>query len=241
MDFDSLRVQFLDNNKPLDTTSLRKGKKEAFTRVLSFQFNITTDLKLKPGTELTLKANFPIDNFDTSLISLKEDSTDVSNFNLVRDTTNLKVFNLLYRWKQNANYTLAINESAFTDIYGDKNKRVLRRFQLDKPENYSLLTLKVTVPDTSKQYIVQVLNDRKEILRSDIIHKNTSLAYKNYLTGKYQVKVVYDENKNGKWDSGNVKLRIQPENIWVSDAIITLRPNWEQETPIAIPKEPTIP
>ncbi len=160
---------------------------------------------------------------------------------MVRDSTNLKVFTLLYRWKQNANYTLTINESAFTDIYGDKNKRVLRRFQLDKPENYSLLTLKVTVPDTAKQYIVELLDDQQHLLRSDIIHKNTNITYKNYLTGKYRVRVVYDENKNGKWDSGNVKQKVQPENIWVNEAIITLRPNWEQETPIAIPKEPTTP
>jgi hypothetical protein len=241
MDFDSIRVAVLDNNKPLDTTALRKGKKESFTRALSFQFNISNDLKLKPSTELTLKANFPIETYDASLISIKEDSTDVSNFNLVRDTANLKLFNILYRWKQNATYSLTVNENAFTDIYGDKNKRALRRFQLDRPENYSLLTLKVTVPDTGKQYIVQVLNDKKEILRSDIIHKNTSIAYKNYLTGKYQVRVIYDENKNGKWDSGNVKQKIQPENIWVNETIITLRPNWEQETPVAIPKEPTTP
>ncbi|MDB4901067.1 MAG: hypothetical protein JWQ63_348 [Mucilaginibacter sp.] len=241
MDFDSIRVAVLDNNKPLDTTSLRKGKKESFTRVLSFQFNINTDLKLKPGTELTLKANFPVNTFDASLIALKEDSTDVSNFNLVRDTTNLKLFTLLYRWKQNANYTLTINEGAFTDIYGDKNRRVLRRFQVDKPENYSLLTLKVTVPDTAKQYIVELLDDQQHLLRSDLIHKNINIAYKNYLTGKYRVRVVYDENKNGKWDSGNVKQKVQPENIWVNDAAITLRPNWEQETPIAIPKEPTTP
>ena len=241
MDFDSIRMVFLDNDKPIDTTYLRKGKKEAFTRLLSFQFNINNSYKLKPGTDLTIKANLPIDNFDPSLVSLKEDSTDISNFNLVKDTANSRLFTLLYRWKQTSNYTLTISDGAFTDIYGDKNKRVLRRFQLDKPENYSLLTLKVTVPDTGKQYVVELLNDQKNVLRSDIIRKNATIIYRNYLTGKYQVRVIYDDNKNGKWDSGNVKQRIQPENIWVDGSIITLRPNWEQETPITIPKEPTTP
>jgi len=241
MDFDSIRIAFFDNNKPLDTTYLRKGRKESFQRLLAFQYNLNLDQKLKPGTDLKIKANFPIDNFDPALISLKEDSIDVTNFTIQKDTADTRLFTLNYRWKQIANYTLTINEDAFTDIYGDKNIRTFRRFIIDKPENYSVLTLKIMVPDNGKSYVVELLNLNKQVLRSDVIRKNTSLVYKNYLTGKYNVRVVYDDNNNGKWDSGNVKLKLQPENIWVDQEIITLRPNWEQETPINIPKEPTTP
>jgi len=84
-------------------------------------------------------------------------------------------------------------------------------------------------------------NENKQLLRSDVIHKTTSLVYKNYLTGKYNVKVIYDDNNNGKWDSGNVKQKQQPENIWIDETPITLRANWEQVTPIAVPREPTTP
>ena len=242
MDFDSIRVVFSDNNKPIDTTYLRKAKKESFKRTLSFQLNLSTDFKLKPGSDLTLTTTYPIESFDPALISLKEDSTDVTNFTLQRDTANTRLFTLKYRWKQISGYTLLFNEGAFTDVYGEKNKRLPpRRFQVDKPENYSLLTLSVTVPDTGKSYIVELLNDQKKLLRSDVIHKNTSIAYKNFLTGKYGVRVIYDDNNNGKWDSGNVKQKLQPENIWVNETLITLRPNWEQVTPIAIPKEPATP
>jgi len=241
MDFDSIRIVFFDKDKPIDTTYLRKGRKEAFQRNISFQYNINGNGKLKPGTNLKLKANFPIDNFDATLISLKEDSTEITNFTLQKDTGDSRLFTMVYRWKQTVDYTITIGEDAFTDIYGDKNKRSFRRFNIDKPENYSQLTLKVTVPDTGKAYIVQVLNDAKNVLREDVIRKNATLVYKDYLTGKYSIRVVYDDNNNGKWDSGNVKLKQQPENIWVDPDIISLRPNWEQETPVAIPKEPVTP
>jgi hypothetical protein len=241
MDFDSIRVAFLDNNKPLDTIYKRKGKKESFQRNLVIDYNMSTDFKLRPGAQLTMKANFPIETFDQNLISLKEDSTDIYNFTVQKDTTNPKLFKLNYRWKQTANYTLVLNEGAFTDIYTDKNKRQQRRFNVDKIENYSQLNLNITVSDTGKQYIVELLSDKKEVLKSSIITKNTKLVYQNYLTGKYGVRVIYDTNRNGKWDSGNVKERTQPENIWVNETIITLRPNWEQDTPITIPKEPATP
>jgi len=241
MDFDSIRVVLSDKNKPIDTVSLRKGRKESFSRILAFQYNTTLDLRLKPGTDLTVKTNFPIDNFDASSISLKEDSTDIVNFNVQRDTSDASLFKILYRWKQNVGYTLTINENAFTDIYGDKNKRSVKRFSIDKSENYGLLTLDVTVPDTAKSYIVQLLNDRKVVIKTNVIKKKSQLVYKNYLNGKYSVRVIYDDNNNGKWDSGNVKQKLQPENVWVDEAIITLRPNWEQVTPVVIPREPVTP
>jgi uncharacterized protein (DUF2141 family) len=242
MDFDSIRMVLADNNKPIDTITKRKGRKESFLRFLSFAYNTNRDNLLKPGSELTLKANFPIETFDQSLISLKEDSTDVTNFTIQKDTGSTRLFTLKYRLKQADNYTLTINEGAFTDIYGDKNKRTpIKRFQVDKPENYSTLNLVITVPDTAKSYIVEFLNDQKMLLRSDVIRKNTTLHYRNYLAAKYRVRVVYDDDGNGKWDSGNVKQKMQPENIWVDETIITLRPNWEQDIPITVPKEPVTP
>ena len=240
MTFDSIRVAFFDNNKPLDSTSFRKGKKETFKRTLSFNYSISNDGKLKPGNPLIVKANYPIAGYETALISLKEDSVDVSNFDVEKDSANLseKQFIVKYKWRQNSNYILTFEEGTFTDIYGDKNKKTFRKLQLDKPENYSTLTLTVTVPDTGKAYIVELMNDQKDVLRSTPIHGNTSIIYKNFITGKYRVRVIYDDNDNGKWDSGNVKKRIQPENIWVNKEIIALRPNWEQQTAITIPKEP---
>jgi len=241
MDFDSIRVAILDNNIPIDSVSHRKGRKETFSRTLGFGYNIGNDAKLKPGSSIQIRTNFPIDSFDPTLISLKEDSTDITNFTLEKDSLTGKTFTLKYRWKQAANYILTIEAGAFVDIYGDKNKRAIKKFQLDKVENYSQLTLKVTIPDTGKSYIVQLLNDQKIVIRSTVIRANTSIEYRNFITGKYRVSVVYDDNENGKWDSGNVKRKEQPENIWVDDEVITLRPNWDQETPISIPKEPSTP
>jgi hypothetical protein len=241
MDFDSIRMVLFDNNKPIDTFYKKKGRKESFQRFLTFQYNINRDNKLKPGTDLTIKTNLPTETIDQSLIVLKEDSTEVSNFTIQKDAVDSRLFTLKYRWKQNDNYTLTINDGAFTDIYNDKNKRTLIRFLVDKPENYSVLNLVITVPDTGKAYIVELLNEQKMLLRSDIIGKSTTISYKNYITGKYRVRVVYDDNKNGVWDSGSVKRRVQPENIWVDESVITLRPNWEQDIPITIPKEPVTP
>ena len=237
MDFDSLRIAFSDNGKPTDSISVNKGRKEVFKSVLSFRVNIGLSNKLKPTSNLIITASSMIDTFDPSLVTLYEDSVAVSNLNLTRDTSSGKRFFIKYRWKPEAKYILSMDEGAFTDINGDKNKKFYKPFLVDKIENYSTLTLKVTVPDTSKQYIVEIFQDPKTVIQSNVITKNTSLVYKNFVTGKYSFRVIYDENKNGRWDSGNVKLKKYPESIWISPTILTLRANWDAEEKLDIPRE----
>ncbi|MDB5003667.1 MAG: hypothetical protein JWQ34_1892 [Mucilaginibacter sp.] len=237
MDFDSVRVAFFDNNKPVDTTSLRKGRKEAFQRNLAFRFGISSTNQLKPGNDLRVYSSLPIETFDPGLITLKEDSNQV-NYTLTKDTGKTeKTFVMKYRWRQKVGYTLTLEPGAFTDIYGDKNKRKVQKFTLNQPENFSNLTLKLTVPDTSKMYVVELLNDLGIPLKTDVITKKTTLIYHNYYVGKFTLRVIYDDNRNGKWDSGNIKDGRQPENIWVYDKPFTLRPNWESEESVDIPKE----
>jgi len=241
MDFDSIRVAFLDNGKPIDSVSLHKGRKETFTRALGFGFNVGPSNKLKPNTDLILNATLPVESFDPTMITLMEDSTAVSGFTVTKDTGEIRKFYVRYHYKENGLYTLSVDEGAFTSIYGEKNKKLNKKFLIDKQENYSTVNLHVTVPDTSKEYIVQIYQDLKNILASYPITKNTVIPFKNYLTGKYHFRVIYDANKNGKWDSGNVKKKLQPENIWIDPKERTLRPNWESDEDLVIPPEPVTP
>jgi hypothetical protein len=195
---------------------------------------------LRPGADLKIYSSLPIETFEPQLITLKEDSNFV-NYTLTKDTGTTKRFTLKYRFKPKSGYSLVIEEGAFSSIYGDKNKKQGKKFTISKPENFSNLTLKVNVPDSTKMYVVELLDDNKNPLRTDVITKKTTLVYRNYYVGKFTLRVVYDGNKNGKWDSGSVKDRRQPENIWVYDKVFTLRPNWEAEEAVDIPKEVTTP
>lgn len=241
MAFDSLRVAIYDNNKPIDTVYQLKGKKESFTRTLTFKYGVSRDNKLKPNTDLRITANLPIESFEQGLIVLSEDSVNLTNYTIRKDTAGTRDLLIKYRWRPGSKYQLLLNEAAITDIYNDKNKRTGVAFEADKPENYSMLTLKVSVPEANKQYVIELLDEQKNVVHTDVVTGNTSVIYRNFLTQKYKVRVVYDANKNGRWDSGNVKRRTQPENIWLYDKEITLRPNWEAEEPIDIPKEPVTP
>ncbi|WP_461449230.1 Ig-like domain-containing domain [Mucilaginibacter sp.] len=241
MDFDSIRVAFFDKGKPLDSVSIPKGRKESFEKTFSTRLNISTLGKLNPFNNLIAISSYPIASVDPSQITLYEDSVAVSNVDISKDTANLKRVIIKYKWKEDSRYILSMDEGALTYLTGDKSKKFIKPFSVDKIANYSTLTMKVTVPDTSKSYLVEIYVDPAHIIQTNSISKNGSIIYKNFVTGKYSFKVVYDDNKNGKWDSGNVKQKRYPENIWVDPILITLRPNWDAEENLVIPKEQVSP
>ncbi len=234
LSFDSLRVSILDDGTPVDTVLLRRNKKDTYTRTVLISDNIRGP-KLKPKSDVVLQMSAPINTAQESQISLLEDSVAVK-FQLTRGQNSNRTYSLKYLWKLNKEYIIRFNENAFTDIYGNKSKLYVKRFNLDTEENYGNISIKVTTPDTLGHFIVQWMDEKETVYRQDIISKNTTLNYLTYPTSKYRVRVIYDENKNGVWDTGNVFTKTQPEKTWTYDKIISLRPNWDLEEMMTIPK-----
>ncbi len=232
--FDSIKVSVSDSGIPVDTVLIRRNKRDTYNRSVLVTDNITGP-KLRPKSDVVLRMSSPIASAQESNISLLEDSV-VVKFQLSKQTASTRTYNLKYPWKLNKEYILRFNENAFTDIYGNKSKLYIKRFNLDTEDNYGNISIKVTVPDTVGSYIVQWMDEKETVYRQDVITKNTTLNYLTYPTAKYRVRVIYDANKNGIWDTGNVFTTQQPEKTWTFDKVISLRPNWDLEELMVIPK-----
>ena len=232
--FDSLKVSVEDGDTPLDTIILRRTKKDVYNRTVLVTDNIP-GTKLKPKSDLLIRMTSPISSAQESQITLLEDSVEVK-YQLNKQPGSNRIYSLNYQWKLTKEYTLRLNENAFTDTYGNKSKLYIKRFTLDTQDNYGNISIKVGVPDTLQSYIIQWMSDKETIYRQDVIRKNTTLNYLTYPTAKYRVRAIYDENKNGIWDTGNVFTRQQPEKTWTFEKIISLRPNWDLEESMVIPK-----
>jgi hypothetical protein len=232
--FDSLKVSVSDGETPLDTITLRRSKKDVYNRTVLVTDNIPGS-KLRPKTDPILTMTSPIASADESQITLLEDSVNVK-YQLNKQKGSNRLYSLKYPWKLEKEYILRVNENAFTDTYGNKSKLYIKRFNLDTEDNYGNISINVTVPDTLQSYIIQWMGDRETIFREDVISKTTTINYLTYPTAKYRVRVIYDVNNNGIWDTGNVINRQQPEKTWTFEKILSLRPNWDLEEPMVIPK-----
>ncbi len=237
MNFDSIQVAIINNGIPIDTSVIRRGKKDEYKRELKITDNIPNS-RIKPGTDLILSFSAPIGTkIDPSKITLLQDSISVNGLRIFKDTSSTSRYIFKFPWKIEKNYVLKLEEKAFTGLFGGENKPFDKAFTRDEEINYGNLALAVTVPDTAKHYIVQLLNQNGELLRENPITKNTTVNYIMYAIGKYNFRIIYDTNVNKKWDTGDVYLKKSPENIWNAGVEITLRANWDLEEKLTIPPE----
>jgi uncharacterized protein (DUF2141 family) len=151
-------------------------------------------------------------------------------------------------WKENTNYKLYIPPGTFTDIFNQKNDTIQIDFKTREMKYYGSLKLNLVYEESNKnaqtvketinpspvlksqeQYILQLLNDKETIVREDIIKGSEIIHYEYLPPNKYKIKLIFDENGNGKWDSGDFLKKIQPENVLYNIEPINIRSNWDAE------------
>jgi uncharacterized protein (DUF2141 family) len=255
---DSLILQVSNGNKILDTVSLKfikledalKSKKNPLKLKLISSPNGNQSFDL--GTELQVRFNNPINSIEYPQFSLKEDTVLLKNvmasfrmnyidFYYWDNTTKAEDPNnpgtmivapsktVFTEWKENTNYHLFIPPGAVTDFFGLTNDSIKIDFKTKEEKYYGSVKLNLDIPSTDGYYIVQLLDERGTVVREDIVSKSVVLEYTYLYPRKYKVKIIYDDNRNGKWDSGNYLQKIQPEKVIYNAELINIRSNWDAD------------
>lgn len=236
LSFDSTKVSIKDNGKLLQTTTLTRGKKETYLRNLMISDNLESAL-LNPNKGFRLNFNFPIEKIDPSKIILMEDSVPKTDFTLVKDSTDFLSYVLKYPWKLKKTYNIKFEPEALITMYNSGNKEFSKTFTVAGKDNYGTLKVTIVPPEKDKSYILEVINENKAIVNTIVVKNDTTAIFANYRAGKYFIRIIYDTNKNGIWDTGNVAERKQPEKIWTEPKEMSIRALWERNEVINIPPE----
>jgi hypothetical protein len=61
---------------------------------------------------------------------------------------------------------------------------------------------------------------------------STEWFNKMMLPGEFEVRILYDENNNGKWDAGDYAKKLQPEITLALPQKISIKADWENERDI---------
>ncbi len=131
--------------------------------------------------------------------------------------------------EEGASYTLNIFPGAFTDIFGLTNDTIQSRFRTTTRENHGNLIINVEIAKEGEQHILQLLDRNQAVISEKILHNNGSYTFKHLDAGNYHVRLIYDQNANGEWDTGNYLKKIQPEPIYMFPESIQIRENWDVE------------
>jgi len=117
---------------------------------------------------------------------------------------------------------------------GSTNDTIFHKNNTTKIEDYGKLFLTVKRKNYQKNYIIELLNNKKERVRR-IKNNSENIYTMEYLPpGEYQIRIIKDANGNGKWDTGNYLKKIQPEEVEYLKESINVRANWEFNETIEI-------
>lgn len=129
-------------------------------------------------------------------------------------------------WEPGAAYKLAVDSLAMTDIYGLQTKPLKVDFNVRKMEEYGNIVF--NIPAVRDSAIVELLDGTEKIvLRAPVKSHRAELL--NLLPGKYYARLFIDRNGNGKYDTGNYDMHLQPEETVYYPGAINLKKNWDVE------------
>ncbi len=253
-DGDTLRIWY-DNKTPdawkifvlKDTVKLKNLSREDFLKKSKLQLSnnvkssrgnkfSTESTSVIPGKPFTNNWNFPIVKIDTSKIKCVEDSTKkILPISATIDSLSARKINFKAKWTEGKNYTLTFLPGAVIDFFEQKNDTLREKLWTEKRKDYGDLTVNYVNFQAKSQYLVQLATESGALIEEKKVRNSEKgkVVFNVLSPIKYKVRIVTDNNKNGKWDGSDYFKNTQAEPIFIK-VLEELKPNWELETDIDI-------
>jgi hypothetical protein len=232
---DSLRFVVSDGRNVIDTLNLslefkaketRKMQREGSVEKLRIRSNAPRQGDFSLNSPLELVAGNPLTKADFKKIKLIEGSDTLFPGGRFSDSLNRHII-ISRTMVEGKQYKLIVPDSAFEDIYGHTNDSVKIQFKTLMLADYGSITMNIRM-QVSRPYVIQLYTDAGILVKEDKINSDKKLMYSFLFPGKYKFKAILDNNRNGKWDTGNYLGHIQPEKVINYPTVLDLRANWEQ-------------
>jgi len=235
---DTLQLQISEKGIVIDTiiisTALKvTGKPKANLKPPPLKYSTSlSGGKLGYNSPLILTFANPVKLSDLSAIKLgirtAKDTTEITPVSHFTDSVNRHLL-IEHKWNTTDIYDLYIPENSFTDIYRDTCDSTRVVFQMKPLEEYGQFKLKINRQDMSYPVIIQLITDKGQVVKQQIITVEKQIDFGLINPGKYGLKAIMDANKNGRWDTGVFIKKIQPERVLIHPKKFDLKANWELE------------
>jgi uncharacterized protein (DUF2141 family) len=184
------------------------------------------DFKVDPGyLKVVYTFNKPVKLFKNNINVLADRSKIElvdSNFTWNKSRTKLSIQKKI---KTADTILIESDTNTFIAITGDSLDKQKLTFLTKKEEDYGII--RGTIETKEPSYILELADEKYKTAAS--IKNSKKFNFKYIKPGTYSIRIIIDENKNGKWDNGNLELKKEPEKIIYYKEKIQLRANWEIE------------
>ncbi|MBP1676908.1 MAG: hypothetical protein H6Q20_1467 [Bacteroidetes bacterium] len=207
----------------------KKGDKVPDLKAPFYKFNTNISGSFDVFSPIVFRFESPLKAADVSKIHLyqKIDSTLKALPVSWQQTDSTKmVYALNYKWEPEKTYEIAIDSTAYRDIYNNESDKFKAEFKIKSLDEYA--AIKMLLAQYDSLMVLQVLDTKDNVLATKpAVQKGTLFEYLR--PGDYFVRAFIDRNRNGVWDTGELISRRSPEEVYYYPKKLTLKANWEFE------------
>lgn len=218
-------------DKPKEETEPEENEIDRKEKRLKYKNNLDAG-KQDLLSAFTMTFENPLKTFDTSKMLLSMDSTlkPVKGYRFTMDST-ARVVTMNMAWTPDTTYYLVLEKDFASDSI---DRQIVRkdtvRFRTMSLNDYGQVKINFVNVDLNRNPVL-LINQGDVTVNSFPITASRIIELKLYKPGDYDMKVLYDTNKNIKWDPGQFfGERKQPELIVDVERKLNVKPNqWETD------------
>ncbi|PQJ31542.1 hypothetical protein BST92_06210 [Nonlabens arenilitoris] len=212
---------FLDFNYKDFEGSKKVTIKERFTDSLIVKKQ--RDLSL--SGPLVLTASTPIDAFDLSKFKVIDKDSIALEFDARLDELKNEL-TIDFEKDEMQRYKVEVLPGAIIDFYGKTTDTLAFNGTTRSTSDYGNMEITLST-GTKWPAIIQIVKEDLNVVRQQIARENGVYAFENLDPGNYLIRVIYDANANGRYDTGKFLKGLQPEEVVYLPQLITLQANWD--------------
>lgn len=222
----------------------RKKRGQTYEETLP---NTALDIKygipsaVMPTSIIHLEFAYPLNRMDSAGIHLyeKKDTTwlerqitlQTTDSTLVPNAGKVKrYYQLTYTgedgkgWKEGQEYSLEIDSAAFEDVYGHVNMKDKKGLKVKTDNDYTTVSIRLQGCE-QQQWVVQLVNTQDKPVAEVVT--NDGEAHFQYVTpGTFYLRAFYDQNGNGRWDTGNYADDLQADPMYYYPEKLECKAKW---------------
>ena len=191
-----------------------------------------TNLKPKPlndlsqlliGSPIGFEVNALITSVDTSKIKIKAERLDTVTFVAFVEG------NMLFLKINNPTPSkgqITLMQNTMSNQSGCEQDSVRFNFEIKSADAFGKILI-----DGSKLEgpVLVYLMQKDKLIARESLSVDGKCSFNQLVPGEYALSYVFDENNNGKWDTGDLLTRQLPERVIGYPGVVKVRRNWDLE------------
>lgn len=191
----------------------------------SLQLKMVSQGTLSSDEDFVIGGNIPFSEIDKSKIKIiNKDSVEI-DFEVKYDSI-FNQYSFPIKKEEGQRYMVKMLPETFTDFYDGVNKDTLSySFKTKMKSEYG--NIRVNLINAKLPLIVQLVDQNGDVLYERYAKNSPVVDFTDLAPKQYGLRAIFDTNGNGKYDTGNYLLAVQPERVSYAPTIDPVRASFD--------------